>query len=64
MWRETNVLGIYFSPLLVYSAVALLLWLPLRYLMLRFHIARYINNTAIAQLTVYLCLLAALVTWL
>lgn len=64
MWRETNVLGIYFSPLLVYAAVALLLWLPLRYALLRLRVNRWVDNPAIAQLAVYLCLLAALVTWL
>ena len=64
MWRETNILGIYISPLIMYALVALLLWLPLRWLMQRFRLVRWIGNPAIANVTVYLCLLAALVTWL
>lgn len=64
MWRETNIFGIYVSPLLVYALVALLLWLPLRYVMIWLRLGRWLNNLAIAQLTLYLCLLAALVTWL
>lgn len=64
MWRETNIFGIYFSPLLVYAAVALLLWLPLRTVLLRLRLNRWIDNPAIVQLAAYLCLLAALVTWL
>ena len=63
MWRETNIAGIYISPLIVYALVALLLWLPLRWLMLRLRLGRYVH-LAVAQLTAYLCLLAALVTWL
>jgi hypothetical protein len=64
MWRETNIFGIYVSPLLVYALVALLLWLPLRYVMIWLRLGRWLDNPAIAQLTLYLCLLAALVTWL
>lgn len=64
MWRETNILGIYVSPLIVYALVALVLWLPLRWVMQRFRLTRWIDNPAIAHVTVYLCLLAALVTWL
>ncbi len=64
MWRETNVFGIYMSPLIVYALVALLLWMPLRTLMGWLRVARWLDNPAIAHVTVYLCLLAALVTWL
>ena len=64
MWRETNVFGIYTSPLIVYALVALALWLPLRRVMARLRLQRWIDNPAIAHVTVYLCLLAALVTWL
>ena len=64
MWRETNHFGIYMSPLIVYSLVALLLWLPVRYVMFHLRLERWLYNPTIAQLAVYLCLLAALVTWL
>ncbi len=64
MWRETNIFGIYLSPLIVYALVALLLWIPLRYAMLWLRLHRWLDNPAIAHLTLYLCLLAALVTWL
>lgn len=64
MWRETNVFGIYISPLLVYALVAVLIWMPLRYLMLRLRVERFIDNPALAQVTLYLCVMAALVTWL
>ena len=64
MWRETNVFGIYMSPLIVYALVALLLWIPLRWAVLRLRLDRWVENPAIAHLTMYLCVLAALVTWL
>ena len=64
MWRETNIFGIYMSPLIVYALVALLLWLPLRFVLLHFRLLRWLENPAIAQLSIYLGLLAALVTWL
>jgi hypothetical protein len=64
MWRETNVFGVYMSPLIVYSVVALLLWIPLRYGMLRLRLHLWVYNPSIAHLAVYLMVLAALVTWL
>lgn len=64
MWRETNLFGIYMSPLIVYSLVALLLWLPLHYGMLHLRLDRWVLNPTIARLALYLCVLAALVTWL
>lgn len=64
MWRETNVFGVYMSPLIVYALVALLLWLPLRFVLLHFRLLRWLENPALTQLSIYLCLLAALVTWL
>ena len=64
MWSETNVFGISMSPLVVYAFVALLLWIPLRSAMLRLRLTRWLDNPSIAHLALYLCVLAALVTWL
>ncbi len=64
MWRETNLFGVYMSPLLMYALVALLIWLPIRFVLLRLRLLRRFDNPAVAQLSIYLGLLAALVTWL
>ncbi len=64
MWRETNVFGVYVSPLITYALAALLLWLPIRFVLLRLRLLRWLENPAVAQLSIYLGLLAALVTWL
>ena len=64
MWRETSLFGIFFPPLIVYALVALLLLLPLRWGLLRFRVLRWMENPAIAFLSLYLCILAALVMWL
>ena len=64
MWRETNIFGVYISPLLVYAMVALLLWLPIRFVLLHFRLLRWLTNPGLAHVSIYLCLLAALVTWL
>ena len=64
MWRETNIFGVYVSPLLIYALAALVLWLPLRYAMSWLRLNRWLDNPAIAHLALYLCILAALVTWL
>ena len=64
MWRETNIFGIYMSPLIVYASVALVLWIPLRWVMLRLRLDRWVFNPSAASLALYLCVLAALVTFL
>ena len=64
MWRETNVFGIFMSPLIVYALVALALLWPVRWLLIRLRLLRWMENPAIAYLSLYLCILAALVTWL
>ena len=61
MWRETNIFGIYLSPLLVYMAVALLVYVILWRLLLWAGAFRWVWNPPLAELAIYLCILGALV---
>ena len=64
MWRETNLFGVYMPPLLVYAFTAFLLVLPLRALMFRARLFRWLGSPPLAQVTLYLLVLAGLVSWL
>ena len=64
MWRETNIYGIYLSPLLVYMAAALLVYVILCRLLLWVGAFRWVWNPPLAGLAIYLCILGALVTCL
>ncbi len=64
MWRETNLFGILLPPLLGYALVAFVLALLIRAALFRTPLARWFGNLALAQMTLYLGILAALVTWL
>ena len=64
MWRETNLWGIYLPPVLVYLAAAALLWLPLRWGLEALRLDRWTWNTPLAEASLYVCILAALVAWL
>jgi hypothetical protein len=64
MWRETNLLGVFVSPLLAYMVMALLLYLPLRLALVRAGAFRWTWNPALAEAGFYVCILGALVVWL
>ena len=64
MWSETNLFGIYVSPLLVYAAAALVLSVLTRLVMVRLGLFRYVWNPPLAQAAIYVCLLGALLTFL
>lgn len=61
MWRETNVAGVFFSPLVAYMLAALLIYLPLRWLLIRFGWLGWVWNPPLAETSLYICLLGALV---
>ena len=61
MWRESNVAGVFFSPFVAYMAVALLLYLPLRWLLIRLRLHRWAWNPLLADAALYVCVLGALV---
>lgn len=64
MWRETNVAGVFFSPLVAYMLAALLIYLPLRWLLIRSGWLRWVWNPPLAETGLYVCLLGALVALL
>lgn len=64
MWREIDLFGIYLPPLLVYLAAAAALYLPLRTALVRARAFRWTWNTPVAEISLYLCILGALVQWL
>lgn len=61
MWRETNLWGVFFAPLVAYMAAAALAYLPVRMLMLRLQLFRWTWNPPLAGLAIYLCILGALI---
>ena len=64
MWRETNIAGVYISPLLVYMAAAGLLWVPLRWGFERLRLDRHVWNTPLVEAALYVWLLGLLVVLL
>ncbi len=64
MWRETDILGVFMSPLVAYMLAALLLYLPLRIALLQLRLLHWTWNTPLAEAGLYVCILGALVVWL
>ncbi len=64
MWRETNVFGIFLPPLLVYMAAAAVLYVPVRLLLIRLRLFRWMWNPPLAETAIYLCIVGLLVGWL
>jgi hypothetical protein len=62
MWRETNLLGVYISPLVAYMTAAVIIFVPLRMILAR--PLRWTWNTSLAEAGIFLCILGALVTYL
>jgi len=61
MWRETNVAGVYFSPLVIYMLAALLAYLPLRVVLVRAGFVRWVWNPPLAEAALYVCILGVFV---
>ncbi len=64
MWRETNLFGIYLPPLLVYMAVALAMYVPVRLLLIRLRLFRWVWNPPLAEIALFVCIVGILVRWL
>ncbi len=63
MWRETNLFGIYVSPLLAYMLAAALVYAPLRFALLRLGLFRLAWNPPLTEAGIYVCILGVLVIW-
>ena len=61
MWRETNIFGIYISPLVSYMFAALVLYLLLRPALVWLRIRRWAWNVPLAETAIYVCILGALI---
>ncbi len=61
MWRETDVAGVFISPLIGYMAAALLIYLPLRFLLTRLRLDRWAWNPPLADAGLYVCIVGILV---
>ena len=64
VWRETNLFGVYMSPLVAYMFAAGLVYLPVWSLMRRLRVSRWMWNASLAGAGIYVCILGALVAWL
>ena len=63
MWRETNLFGIYVSPLLTYMLVAGLAYLPVRFVLIRLRLFRWTWNPPLVEVGLFVCILGVLVNW-
>ncbi len=63
MWRETDVLGVYISPLVTYMGTALLVYLGLRPLLVRSGLLYWTANIPLAETSLYVCILGALIAF-
>jgi hypothetical protein len=61
MIRETNIFGVYMSPLIAYMFSALLLYLLLRPVLVWLRIRRWAWNVPLAEAAIYVCILGALI---
>ena len=61
MWKETNIFGVYVSPLVIYMTAALIIYLPLRVAATRLGVMNWVWNPPLAEIGAYTCILAALV---
>ncbi len=61
MWREANIAGVYFSPLVVYMVAALVAYLPLRLVLVRAGFVRWVWNPPLAEAGLYMCILGLFV---
>ncbi|MBV9537459.1 MAG: DUF1656 domain-containing protein [Acidisphaera sp.] len=59
-----NVFGVFLPPILAYLAVALVLYLPLRWVLGRARLWRDVWNPPLVDAALYVCVLGALVHWL
>ena len=63
MWRETNLFGIYLSPLLVYMLAAGLIYAPIRAALISFRLFRWTWNPPLVEVGLFVCILGILVNW-
>ena len=61
MWKEANIFGVYFSPLVTYMVAALLVYLPLRVAATRIGVMNWVWNPPLAEVGAYTCILCLLV---
>jgi hypothetical protein len=61
MWRETNIDGVFISPLVAYMIAALVVYVPLRWLLLHLRLQRWVWNPLLAEAGIYVCILGLLV---
>lgn len=61
MWRETNLFGIYFSPLLAYMLVTGLVYAPIRVALIRLRLFRWTWNPPLVEVGLFVCILGLLV---
>ena len=64
MWRETNLFGVYVSPLIVYMVAAGLIYAPLRFAAIHFRAFRWTWNPPLAEASLYVCILGFLIVFL
>lgn len=63
MWRETNVFGVYMSPIVAYMFAAGLIYAALRFVLARTRAFRNAWNPPLLEAGIFVCILGVLVVW-
>lgn len=58
--REFVVAGLLISPFVKYALIAALLYVPLRRALVRLHVYKWFWHPMLAEVSMYLCLLATI----
>ncbi len=63
MWRETDLFGVYVSPLIAYMLAALVAYLCIRPVLVRVGLQRWVWNVPLAETALFVCILGALIAF-
>ncbi len=63
MWKETNIGGVFISPLLPYMLVALIISAILRPILVWLRFSNWAWNAVLAETGLYICILSLLVAF-
>ncbi|HVX75468.1 MAG TPA: DUF1656 domain-containing protein [Bradyrhizobium sp.] len=61
MIKEINIGGVLFAPMLGYAVVAALIWVVLRYALMRLNFYRFVAHPPLFNAALYVILLSGLV---
>jgi predicted PurR-regulated permease PerM len=63
-FEQFNIAGIYWPPFLLSLIIAIVIFLILRWLMVRFRLHRHVWHPALFEVSLFVCIVSGLVLWL